>query len=86
VIDMKKLHIALIAIIVVLAFIGGYFAGVLNSAGNLTLNVTNKSNDSGDDDTGTTYKTQSTTTTSTTKKNTTPTPTPTPTPVNNSTG
>jgi hypothetical protein len=44
---MQKLPIALIAIIIVLAFIGGYFVGILNSSGNLTLNVTNQSNDSG---------------------------------------
>jgi len=44
---MQKLQIALVGVIIVLAFIGGYFVGVLNSSGNLTLNVTNQSNDSG---------------------------------------
>jgi hypothetical protein len=44
---MQKLQIALIGIIIVLAFIGGYFMGVLNSSGNFTLNVTNQSNNSG---------------------------------------
>ncbi|MGZ4856806.1 MAG: hypothetical protein ACXVZU_00370 [Methanobacteriaceae archaeon] len=44
---MQKLQIALIGIIIILAFIGGYFMGVLNSSGNFTLNVTNQSNNSG---------------------------------------
>ena len=44
---MQKLQIALFGIIVVLAFVGGYFMGIINSSGNLTLNVTNQSNDTG---------------------------------------
>jgi hypothetical protein len=44
---MQKLQIALIGIIIILAFIGGYFMGVFNSSGNFTLNVTNQSNNSG---------------------------------------
>ena len=44
---MQNLQIALIGIIIILAFVGGYFMGVLNSPGNFTLNVTNKSNNSG---------------------------------------
>jgi hypothetical protein len=43
---MQKLQIALIGIIIILAFVGGYFIGILNSSGNLTLNVTNQSNNS----------------------------------------
>ncbi|MDO5836254.1 MAG: hypothetical protein Q4P17_07065 [Methanobacterium sp.] len=56
---MKKAPIAIVAVIVVFAFIGGYFTGIMNSAGNFTLNITNKSNDSGSYDTTptTTYKT-----------------------------
>ena len=44
---MQKLQIALVGIIIILAFIGGYFMGVLNSSGNFTLNVSNQSNNSG---------------------------------------
>ena len=47
---MDKIPIALIAVLVVLAFVGGYFTGILNSAGNLTLNITNSSDDSGSSD------------------------------------
>ncbi len=49
--DIKKdkKPITLIVIIVVLAFISGYFIGILSSAGNFTLNVTNKTNDTGTD-------------------------------------
>ncbi len=57
---MKKAPIAIVAVIVVFAFIGGYFTGIMNSAGNFTLNITNKSDDSGsnyDDTPTTTYKT-----------------------------
>ncbi len=66
---MKKAPIALVAVIVVFAFVGGYFTGIMNSAGNFTLNITNKTNDSGSsyDDTQTTYKTN---TAKTTVKNT----------------
>ncbi len=54
---MDKIPIALIVVIVVLAFIGGYFTGLLNSAGNFTLNITNKTNDSGNNfDKGYNYK------------------------------
>jgi hypothetical protein len=55
---MQKLLIALIGIIIILAFIGGYFMGVLNSSGNLTLNVSNKSNNSGSTGLQTTQNTQ----------------------------
>ncbi|MBP1946914.1 hypothetical protein [Methanobacterium petrolearium] len=36
--------------LVVLAFVGGYFTGILNSAGNLTLNITNNSDDTASND------------------------------------
>lgn len=56
-IKMDKIPIALIVVIVVLAFVSGYFIGLLNSAGNFTLNITNKTNDTGTDfDKGYDYK------------------------------
>lgn len=93
---MKKAPIAIVAVIVVFAFIGGYFTGIMNSAGNFTLNITNKSNDSGSsyDDTPTsTYKTNTVKTTvkntadttTTDTPSTDPTPTPTPDPDKNTT-
>ena len=58
---MNKLPIAIVAVVVVLAFVGGYFTGLMNSAGNFTLNVTNKTSSS--DDSGTsTYKAPTTST------------------------
>ncbi len=94
---MDKIPIALIAVIVVLAFVGGYFTGIMNSAGNFTLNVTNKTNDTGNYDSGastykyntaktTTKNTATTTDTTTPEPAPTPTPTPTPEPSPNGTG
>lgn len=61
---MKKAPIALVAIIVVFAFVGGYFTGIMNSAGNLTLNISNKSTDTSSNyDTPTTYSTNTAKTT-----------------------
>ena len=67
---MKKAPIALVAIIVVFAFVGGYFTGIMNSAGNLTLNVSNKTTDSSNYDTPTTYSTNTAKTTKTTASTT----------------
>nr|WP_319374411.1 hypothetical protein [uncultured Methanobacterium sp.] len=68
---MKKAPIALVAIIVVFAFVGGYFTGIMNSAGNLTLNVSNKTADSSSNyDTPTTYSTNTAKTTKTTASTT----------------
>jgi hypothetical protein len=93
---MKKAPIAIVAVIVVFAFIGGYFTGIMNSAGNFTLNITNKSDDNGSnyDTTPTTnYKTNTmkttvkntTDTTTTDTPSTDPKPKPTPGPVENTT-
>jgi hypothetical protein len=61
---MKKAPIALVAVIVVFAFVGGYFTGIMNSAGNLTLNISNKSTDTSSNyDTPTTYSTNTAKTT-----------------------
>lgn len=82
--DIKKdkKPIALIAIIVVLAFVSGYFIGILSSAGNFTLNVTNKTNDTGTDYKGqdykNTYKPTDTNRTPVHPQNDTPDPTPDP--------
>lgn len=68
---MKKAPIALVAVIVIFAFVGGYFTGIMNSAGNLTLNVSNKTTDSSSNyDTPTTYSTNTAKTAKTTASTT----------------
>ncbi len=81
---MDKIPIVLIAVLLVAAYAGGYYTAIINSADNFTLNVTNKTNDSGsyEDDVVTTNYNKKTTVKTNTTKTTTPTP---PTPTNTKT-
>ena len=74
---MREIPINWVAVllVVVLAggFVGGYFTGIMNSAGNFTLNITNSSSDAGsnyEDDSSTSSYYKTNTAKTTTTKNT----------------